>query len=66
MIKRVEAGEEIVVTVSGRPVAKIVPLTVGGLRVAKPATKKIDWTTFPRIKTSISSEEILADLRDDR
>ena len=66
MIKRVEAGEEIVVTVSGRPVAKIVPLKYGSLRVAKPATKRIDWTKRKRVTLGMSSEEILADLRDDR
>ena len=66
MIKRVEAGEEIVVTVSGRPVAKIVPLKYGSLRVAKRATKRIDWMNFPRVSGGPTSEEIFADLRDDR
>ena len=66
MIKRVEAGEEIVVTVSGRPVAKLVPLPQSGPQIVKPATKTIDWTKRKRIKSSVSSEEILADLRDDR
>lgn len=65
-MQRVEAGEEMIVTVSGRPVAKIVPLTVGSLRIVKPARERVNWTKFRRVVGGPSSEEILADLRDDR
>lgn len=66
----VEAGEVFVVTRNGKPVAQLGPLPerdgAPGLPLARPARRRVVYADWPRVKSSLTSEEILADLRDDR
>ena len=68
IMREVEQGETFVVTRRGVPVARIVPYTDGspGLPIGRPARSRAPLSEIPRVTSSVTSEEILADLRDDR
>lgn len=70
VIRMVESGESFIVTRNGTPVAQLAPLPehdgAPGLPVSQEARRRVDYTTWPRVRASVSSEAILADLRDDR
>lgn len=64
IMRGVEDGETYVVTRRGVPIARIVPYAeASDLRIDRPATRRTPLSEFPRITSSISSEEILEDLR---
>lgn len=73
LLRRVEAGETITVTNRGRPVARITPVrqsvldeleTLGQLRRATRSPREL--RDIPRAKLSVTTAEILDDLRGDR
>jgi prevent-host-death family protein len=70
VIRLVESGESFIVTRNGTPVARLAPLPENdgapGLPLSQEARRRVDYTTWPRVRASVSSETILADLRDDR
>jgi prevent-host-death family protein len=70
VMRLVESGESFVVTRNGTPVAQLVPLperdAAPGLPISQEARRRVDYTTWPRVRASVSSETILADLRDER
>ncbi len=67
IMRGVEEGETYVVTRHGVPIARIVPYSEpSDLEIDRPASRWTSLADFPRITSSVSSEEILADLRDDR
>lgn len=71
VIRLVESGESLIVTRNGTPVAQLTPLperdaSVPGLPISQEARRRVDYTTWPRVKASVSSETILAELRDER
>lgn len=62
VLRAVEAGDSYVVTRRGVPVAMIGPLRDTDL-VARPAKKRHRLSDLKRVRSSIFSEEVLADLR---
>lgn len=68
IMRGVEAGETYTVTRRGVPIARIVPYNAdqSGLRIDRPATRPARFSMSDLVRSEISSEEILADLRDDR
>lgn len=66
VLRAVAAGETYDVTNHGTVVARLVPPQAGELRVAAPATERPRFADLPRHSASTPSEQILADLRDDR
>lgn len=70
VIRAVEAGESFLVTKNGAPVAVLKPATEAelstGLPLARAARRKVDFRTGPRVTSTITSKEILDDLRDER
>lgn len=70
VMRLVESGESFVVTRNGTPVAQLVPLpergAAPGLPLSQEARRRVDYTTWPRVRASVSSETVLADLRDER
>lgn len=70
VMRLVESGESFIVTRNGTPVAQLTPLPEceqgPGLPMSQEARRRVDYTTWPRVKAAVSSETILADLRDDR
>ncbi len=70
VIRLVESGESFIVTRNGMPVAQLAPLPdrdeAPGLPLSQGARRRVDYTVWPRVRASLSSEAILADLRDDR
>ncbi len=69
IIRAVEAGESFVVTKNGTPVALVHPIddaTTGyGLPLSRPARQRVDYVHWPRVASSVTSEQVLAELRDD-
>lgn len=64
IMRGVEAGETYTVTRRGVPIATIVPYSEpADLEIERPAMRRASFVDFPRITSSVSSEEILADLR---
>jgi prevent-host-death family protein len=53
VLRRVEAGESVIVTVSGRPVAQLVPLP-----------RRKQYLTFDEIAANRADAGLLAELRD--
>ena len=68
VLRRVAEGESFEITNHGEVVAVIGPPRVylGGLQVAKPATRRGGWFGIPRVKPSRPTQEILDELREDR
>lgn len=70
VMRLVESGESFIITRNGTPVAQLTPLPrrdeAPGLPLSQEARRRVDYTTWPRVRASVSSETILADLRDDR
>lgn len=67
VLRRVESGEDLTVTRRGVPIAHLSPYASRDeLECLKPATKRIRFTTLRRASSSVSSEQILDDLRSDR
>ncbi len=73
ILERVKNGETIDVTNNGKIAATLIPpsaspferlLLAGQVRPA--AKSPVDFQALPRISSTISTAEILADLRDDR
>lgn len=69
-LRRVEAGEELVITNHGRPVARLSPLSASAVDdlvaqgLARPARENASWRNLPpAVPTHAGSEEILADVR---
>ena len=70
VLRRVEAGEEVVVTYQGRPVARLLPLESAGSddleRRGEVRTARSDWSTLPPpvpAPEGVTTAELLADLR---
>ncbi len=53
VLRRVEAGEELTITVSGRPTARLVPIQ------RRPAS--IPWGVFAEAMTRVAADPALAD-----
>lgn len=67
VLRAVEQGQSYTVTRHGVPVASLSPITEdAGLRCVRPARRRVVYSDVERITTAVSSEEIMADLRDDR
>jgi len=68
VIRAVEAGESFLVTKNGAPVAVVKPAVEAdaGLPLGRAARRRVDFRDWPRIVSATTSEEILADLRDER
>ena len=62
VLRAVESGDSYVVTRRGVPVAVIGPLRDTDL-ASRPARKRHRLSDLKRVPSSISSEEVLADLR---
>lgn len=65
VLRRVEEGESYVVTRRGVPVAVIGPLRETELK-SRPAKKRNRISDLPRVHSSLTSSEVLDDLRGDR
>lgn len=65
VLREVEQGQEFTVTRRGSPVARLVPYrdTATGYR---PARRPPVFSVAELVHSSVSSEEILADLREER
>jgi prevent-host-death family protein len=66
IMRGVEAGESYVVTRNGVPVARLIPLPSPSLPVARPARRRLDLSSLPRIELEMSSQELLDEVREDR
>lgn len=67
IMRGVEEGETYTVTRRGVPIAMIVPYSEeSGLPLGRPATRQPRFSLADMVVSTITSEEILADLRDDR
>lgn len=70
VLRAVSEGRSFVLTNSGVPVGRIVPLDAPGprLTIARPARRKGGWAALPveRKSAAQSLEKIIDDLRDDR
>jgi prevent-host-death family protein len=68
IMRAVESGERFTVTRRGVPIARLVPITDDEpeLRCTDPAAERIDFVHWPRITSTLSSEELLDELRADR
>ena len=70
VIRAVEAGESFVVTKNGSPVAVVKPVSESdlahGLPLSQPVRERASYVDWPRIRASVSSEQVLAELRDER
>lgn len=65
VLREVEQGQEFTVTRRGAPVARLVPYrdtAVGCRRARRPAV----FSVTELVQSTVSSDEILADLRDER
>jgi prevent-host-death family protein len=51
LLRWIAAGEEIVITRRGKPLARLIP--------EKPAQKKVDWSTSPEVTRDRSGERVL-------
>lgn len=72
VLRRVEAGEELVVTNHGRPVARLLPVAPSVLddleRRGELRRAREDWDTLPSPSAApdgVTTAEILSDLRRD-
>lgn len=72
VLRRVEAGEDLVVTNRGRPVARLSPISASGLEelvakgMARAAREDASWQDLPpALPTRSTSADLLADLRGD-
>lgn len=64
IMRGVEAGETYVVTRRGVPIARVLPYSEPpDLDIERPAARRTSLADFPRIRSSVASEEVLADLR---
>lgn len=70
ILRRVEAGEEMVVTNHGHPVARLSPVRVSVIDdliksgLARPALDSGSWKELPpAVPTTTTSSELLADVR---
>lgn len=66
IMRAVEAGESFVVTKYGAPVARIEPVAAPELPVAKPATTRGGFDRLVRVRSEVSTREVLEDLRSER
>ena len=67
VLDEVENGETFIVTRNGTPVARVVPVgSETGLRIVRPAKKRLDPYALRRVKSDVSTAEVLDDLRGDR
>jgi prevent-host-death family protein len=66
IMRGVEMGETYTVTRRGVPIARIVPISEPELKVDRPARRRSRFSDLPLVKSTITSEEILNDLRGDR
>ncbi|WP_076465510.1 type II toxin-antitoxin system Phd/YefM family antitoxin [Actinomyces mediterranea] len=67
VLRRVEGGEDLTVTRRGVPVARLSPYSSREELVClKPATKRIRFSKLRRVSSTVLSEQILQDLRDER
>jgi prevent-host-death family protein len=67
VMRGVEEGRTYTVTRRGVPVARIVPLTeLSDLRCDRPARRRPTYSDQRRVRTEVTSAEILEDLRGDR
>lgn len=64
VLREAELGQEFTVTRRGTPVARIVPLPAE--RGRRPARRPAVFSTRDLVRSEISSEQIVADLRDER
>ena len=67
VMRGVEEGETYTVTRRGVPVARIVPFNAAqDLRCDRPARKRADYVSAPRVRSRTSTTDLLDDLRGDR
>lgn len=70
IVRAVESGESFLVTRNGVPVAVLRPAgpdeVSPGLPISQRAARRVDYRQWPRVASAVSSEDVLADLRDER
>jgi prevent-host-death family protein len=68
ILKAVAAGESFTITNNGEPVARIVPIDAPrlGLPLSRPARIKGGWSDLPLYESDIPSEQLIAEMREDR
>ncbi|MFT4188331.1 MAG: type II toxin-antitoxin system prevent-host-death family antitoxin [Aeromicrobium sp.] len=66
VLRDVEHGASFTITRHGTPVARIVPYEPESLPALRPARQPAVFSVDDLVASDISSEEILADLRDER
>ncbi|MFT3874004.1 MAG: type II toxin-antitoxin system prevent-host-death family antitoxin [Nocardioides sp.] len=70
VIRSVEEGESFLVTKNGTPVAVLRPAeaseTSPALPLARPASNRVDYRDWPRVTSTLPSEELLDELRGER
>lgn len=67
VMRRVEQGQTCTVTRRGVPIARLSPITEeSDLRCLQPARRRVAYSGMARIATATPSEEIVAEIRDDR
>ena len=67
VIRNVEQGETFTVTRNGAPVARLGPYSeVAGLRVVKPASRRLDPSRLDRVASGRATAEVLDELRGER
>lgn len=67
VMRRVEQGHTYTVTRRGVPVAKLSPMDEDSdLRCAQPARRRVAYSELARVSSTMFSEELMTELRDDR
>jgi prevent-host-death family protein len=67
IVRGVEEGESYTITRRGVPVARLVPLTSDtDLRCDRPAKRQPTYSKRRRVTASMSTRELLGELRDER
>lgn len=67
VMRRVEQGQTYTVTRRGVPVARLSPITgESELRCLQPARRRVVYSEATRVATAKPSEEIVAEIRDER
>lgn len=67
VMRRVEQGQTYTVTRRGVPIARLSPITEeSDLRCLQPARRRVAYSETTRVVTATPSEEIMAQMRDDR
>jgi len=65
VMRGVESGESYTIARRSVPVARLVPVTDADLRCDRPAKRRLRHATRPRVQATVSTSDLLDDLRGD-